>query len=55
VSVRRPPALPAPMLERLGYIRQNPALAGDLLEELQERPVAGHTSVVGDAKGGGMK
>jgi hypothetical protein len=30
---RRPPVLATWLLERLGYMRQNPALAGDLQEE----------------------
>lgn len=35
MSIRRPPALAAWLLDRLGYTRENPALAGDLLEEFQ--------------------
>ena len=33
MSLRQPPALAAWLLDRLGYTRQNAALAGDLLEE----------------------
>lgn len=38
---RRPPALAVWLLDRLGYIRQNPALAGDLLEEFRNGRSAG--------------
>jgi hypothetical protein len=35
MSLRRPPVLAVSLLDRLGYTRQNPALAGDLLEEFR--------------------
>jgi hypothetical protein len=41
MTPRKPPALAAWLLDRLGYTRQNAALAGDLLEEFQSgRPAA---------------
>ena len=41
MSTRRPPALATWLLDRLGYTHENPALAGDLLEEFQAgRPAA---------------
>lgn len=38
---RRPPALAVWLLDRLGYTRQNAALAGDLLEEFRNGRSAG--------------
>jgi hypothetical protein len=35
MDFRKPPALASWILERLGYTHENPALAGDLLEEFQ--------------------
>ena len=35
MNFRKPPTLAAWLLDRLGYTRQNAALAGDLLEEFQ--------------------
>lgn len=41
MNIRRPPAVAAWVLDRLGYTRANPALAGDLLEEIQSGRSAG--------------
>jgi hypothetical protein len=35
MNLRKPPTLATWLLDRLGYTRENPALAGDLLEEFQ--------------------